>query len=99
MAIWREQEEYIKELKEKLKTSSDTEKDEVAKPDYDELCRQVQTLNNRIFKLEKENEALRYSLTETYKALQCSQSREEIWEEEYYEEHNRAEKLFEELNG
>ena len=33
---------------------------------------------------------------ETYKELKRSQSREEMWEEDYYEEHKRADKLYDE---
>ena len=97
IALCKKQEEYIEELKEKLKKFKDTEKCESEKPDYNELCRQVQSLNNKIFKLEQENEALRYSLTETYKGLKCSQTREEMYEEYYYKADKRSEKLFDEL--
>jgi transcriptional regulator with XRE-family HTH domain len=98
IALCRNQEQYIKELEEKLRTLSDTEKIQVAEPDYDELWRMNQVLHNRIFQLEKEIEALRFSLTETHRELKRTQSREEIWEEDYYKEHKRAEKLFEDLN-
>ena len=93
-ALCRKQEEYIKELEEKLKIPSDNLSCEPAKPDYDELCRQVQRLNIKIIKLEQENNALRYSLTRVYIQLESSQAREEMWEEDYY----RANKLLEELN-
>lgn len=75
---------------------SETKKIQVAEPSYDELCRMKQALSNRIFELEKENEALRFSLTETYKELKRSQSREEMWEEDYYKELKRADKLYDE---
>ena len=94
--ICEEQKEYIKELEEKLRGLSETKKCEVAEPSYDELCRMKQLLSNRIFELEKENEALRFSLTETYKELKRSQSREEMWEEDYYKELKRADKLYDE---
>lgn len=67
------------------------------KPDYDELYRQNEKLKYEIFKLEEENKALRYSLTEMYVKLNCSQTRENEWKEDYHKEHNRAEKLYEKL--
>lgn len=97
-ALCKKQEEYIKELEEKLKTPSDTEKCEVAKPDYDELSRQAQRLDLKIFKLKRENEALRHSLTKMHMELNVSQSREEMWQENYYKESNRTDKLFEDLD-
>ena len=96
--LCRKQEEYIKELEEKLKTPSDTEKIECAKPDYDELCRQVQSLGYKLELLKQENNALRYSLTRMHRQLESSQAIEEIWEENYYRELKRAEKLFDEVN-
>lgn len=93
-ALCRKQEEYIKELE----APSDTLSCEPAKPDYDELCRQVQSLSYKLELLKQENDALRYSLTRMYIQLEISQAREEIWEEDYYKEHKRAEKLFDEVD-
>jgi len=101
-ALCRKQEEYIKELEDKINSNilipKGTEKTEVAKPSYDKLYRQTQRLNDKIFKLKQENSALRYSLTKMYIQLESSQAREEMREEDYYREYKRAEKLFDEVN-
>ena len=91
-------EEYIKELEEKLKTSSDTRIcTGLAKPTYDELWRQIRILNEKNIKLEQENTALRYSLAGMYIQLENSEGRAEQRKEDYYRENKRAEKLFDEL--
>ena len=94
----RKQEEYIKELEEELKISNETIKCDVAKPTYEDLIRQVRSLNTQIYKLEQENNALRYSLASLYIQLENSESRAEQWKEDYYRENSRAEKLYDELN-
>lgn len=93
VAICNKQREQIKELEKKLKTPSDTEKLQVAEPDYEELRRQVDDLNYMI----NENDALRWSLTTAYKEMNDWKNRSDLWEENYYKEHERAEKLFDEL--
>ena len=81
-ALCRKQEEYIKELEEKLIKPSDTESCEPAKPTYDELFRKIQSLSGKVYELEQENRALRYSLTKMYIKLEDAQAIAEIWEEE-----------------
>ena len=83
---------------EQLKTPSGTESCEPAKPTYDELLRKIQSLSGKVYELEQENNALRYSLTKMYVKLEDAGTVAEIWEEEYYREHNRAEHLYDELN-
>lgn len=96
-ALCNKQEEYIKELEEKLKTPSDTEKVEEAKPDYDELCRQVQNLHYMLDEERNTNKALRWSLTMAYQEMTDWKNHSDVWEEYYYREHKRAEKLYDEL--
>lgn len=98
-ALCKKQEEHIKELEEKLKALIDPKKCvEPAKPEYDELCRQIESLSYKLELLKQENSALKYSLTQMYIQLKNSESREEIWQENYYREHKRAEKLYDEVN-
>lgn len=97
-ALCRKQEEYIKELEEKLIKPSDTESCEPAKPTDNELYRKIQSLSGKVYELEHENNALRYSLTKMYIKLKDEQAIAEIWEEEYHREHSRAEHLYNELN-
>lgn len=95
--LCKKQEEYIKELEEELRTPSKIEKcDELAKPDYEELCRQVDYLNHQLNALIDENNALRWSLTTSHKEVNDWKNRSEMWEENYYKEHKRAEKLYDE---
>jgi len=70
---------------------------EVAKPDYDELYRQISDLNQQLSILTDENNALRWSLTTAHKEIISWKSCSEGWEENYYREHKRAEKLYDEL--
>lgn len=93
----RKQEEYIKKLEEKLKTSSDTEKLETTKPDYDELVRVNSDLYHQLSVLIDENNSLRWSLTMAYKEMTAWKNRSENWQENYYKEHKRANKLYDEL--
>lgn len=95
--IIRKQDEYIKELEDKLKTPSDTEKLEAVKPDYEELRREVLSLNDKLSILIDENNALRWSLTAAHEKMNGWKNRSDMWEEDYYEEHRRAEKLYDEL--
>lgn len=94
----RKQEEYIKELEDKIYgTLCDNEKlTEVAKPDYDELCRQISNLSHQLSMLVEENNALRWSLTTAHKEITSWKSCSDGWEENYYREHKRAEKLYDE---
>lgn len=94
----RKQEEYIKELEEKLKTSSETVQCGLDKPTYDELCRQVRSLTGKSIELEQENDALRWSLTKMYIQLEISKVTEEQREEDYYRENSRAAELYDKLN-
>lgn len=95
-ALCRKQEEYIKELEEKLKTPSETIKCDVPKPDYDELIRERDNLNHQLNVLINENNALRWSLTMAYKEMTAWENAVDMWKEDYYKEHNRAEKLYDE---
>lgn len=96
-ALCRKQEEYIKELEEKLKTPSDTEKVQVAEPDYEELVRERGDLYHQLSVLTDENNALRWSLTAAHKEITAWKNRSENWEENYYREHKRAERLYDKL--
>ena len=93
-ALCRKHEEYIKELEEKFKAPIDTEKSELSKPSYEELSRQIDNLNVLI----EENNALRWSLTTSHKEMCDWKNRSDMWQENYYKEHKRAEKLYDELN-
>lgn len=101
--LCRKQESYIKELEEKLKTSSATEKAtekiEVAKPDYEELCRQVETLDYKLNEKITEIDALKFSLTMIYQEMITWQNRCDTWETNYYREYNRANELFEKVQN
>lgn len=99
-ALCRKQEEYIKELEEKLKTPSDTEEcsEKIAEPGYDELVRERGDLYHQLSVLTNENNALRWSLTMSHQVMNDWKNRSEKWEEDYYEEHQRAEKLYDKLN-
>lgn len=70
--------------------------DEPAKPDYDELCRQNDYLNRKLWALIDENNALRWSLTRAYREITNLENSSNTWEEDYYKEHKRAEKLYDE---
>lgn len=96
-ALCRKQGGYIKELREKLKTPGDTEILKETKPDYDELYRQVENLNHQLRVLIDENNALRWSLTTAHKEMTDWINRSDTWKENYYKEHERAEKLYDEL--
>ena len=99
-ALCRKQEEYIKELEDKIYgTLSDSEKCvESAKPDYDELLRENQKLYDRIYQLVDEIEALKWSLIKSHNEMISWKEHCIHWEENYDKEHKRAEKLYEELN-
>lgn len=97
VALCKKQEEYIKELEEKLKTPSDTEKVQVAEPDYEELVRECGDLYHQLSVLTDENNALRWSLTAAHKEITAWKNRSENWEENYYKENKRAERLYDEL--
>lgn len=92
-ALCRNQKEYIKKLEEELKAPSCAEKCDEHKPTYDELFRKIQSLGVKVYELEQENNALRYSLTKMHIQLEGSQAREEMWEEEYRKEHSRVKEL------
>lgn len=100
-ALCRKQEEYIKELEDKLKIPSDTESGEPVKfikPTYHDLYGKNLSLSGKVDELEQENNALRYSLTKMHSHLKCLQEIETMLQEEYHKEHSRAEQLFDELN-
>ena len=97
--LCRKQESYIKELEEKLKTPSDIGKIEVAKPDYEELCRQVETLDYKLNEKITEIDALKCSLTMIYQEMITWQNRCDTWETNYYREYNRANELFEKVQN
>ena len=78
---------------EKIKPSK-TEKIEVSKPSYDELVKQLDGLNELI----EENNALRWSLITMHKEMNNWKNRSDMWQENYYKEHKRADKLYDELN-
>ena len=78
---------------EKIKPSK-TEKIEVSKPSYDELVKQLDGLNELI----EENNALRLSLITMHKEMNNWKNRSDMWQENYYKEHKRADKLYDELN-
>lgn len=92
-ALCRNQKEHIKKLEEELKTPNCTEKCDEHKPTYDELFRKIQSLSGKVYELEHENNALRYSLTKMYIKLKDEQAMAEIWEEEYRKEHSRVKQL------
>lgn len=64
---------------------------------YDELYRQYRRLTDELYEMIDNNNALRYSLAMMYKEMTSFKNAAENWEENYYKEHNRAEKLYEEL--
>ncbi len=96
-ALCRKQEEYIKELEEKLRTPSDTEKIEVAKPDYNELVRR----NNRLLDTNIENrdtiQALLYALKNINNARIINDDSLNHYQDMFLRERSRADKLFDEL--
>lgn len=71
---------------------------EVAKPDYNELCRENVDLNSKIYELKEEINALKWALSQAYKDMNYWKSKYDAAEGCYYKEHKRAEKLYEELN-
>ena len=72
----------------------DTETISVAEPDYDELVRERSNLYHQLSALTNENYALRWSLTMAHKEMSDWKNRSEKWEEDYYQEHKRAERLY-----
>ena len=99
--LYRKQEERIKELEDKIYgTLSDAEKcsEKIAEPDYDELVRECGDLNHQLSVLTNENNALRWSLTMAYQEMTAWVNRADMWKEDYYEAHKRAEKLYDKLN-
>lgn len=98
-ALCKKQEEHIKELEDKIYgTLSDTEKVKTAEPDYEELIRENSDLYHQLSILTDENNALRWSLTTAHKEMIAWKNRSENWEENYYREHKRADKLYDKLN-
>lgn len=97
-ALCRKQEEYIKELEEKLKTpiEKDTGSEAIREPDYDELVRECGDLNHQLSVLINENNALRWSLTMAHQEMTAWINRADMWKEDYYKAHKRAEKLYDE---
>lgn len=74
-----------------------TKADRVAKPSYDELVKQLDNLYDKLKEVTEENNALRWSLTTTHKEMNDWKNRSDKWQEDYYEEHKRAEKLYDDL--
>lgn len=70
-----------------------------SKPTYEELRRQVLNLNCMLDELRTNNDALKYSLKMMYQEMIAWKKAAENWEQNYHEENDRANKLFEELNN
>lgn len=71
--------------------------DKVAKPSYEELVKQLDNLYDKLKEVTEENNALRWSLTTTHKEMNDWKNLSDKWQENYYEEHERAEKLYDDL--
>lgn len=95
--LCKKQEEHIKELEDKIYGTLSDGGECLQEPDYEELIVERDDLNHQLSVLTNEINALRWSLTMAYQEMTAWRNRSKKWEEDYYKEHKRAEKLYDKL--
>lgn len=70
---------------------------EVKELSYEELVKQLNNLYGKLKEVTEENNALRWSLTTSYEEMNEWRNRSDVWHELYDDEHERAEKLYDDL--
>lgn len=68
-------------------------KNEVVKPDYEDLCRENVDLKSKIYELKEEINALKWALLQAYKDMNYWKSKCDAAEGCYYKEHKKVEEL------
>ena len=71
---------------------------DVRELDYNDLMRERQKLESTVYELRAENDSLRWSLTKAHSQMIIWKNGLEMWKECYSKEHERAEKLYDELH-